>query len=84
MHNEYTVTPSSLLEETFTVMSILKEMHMEKYMALFAREEVDLFVFLTLNSNDLAELGIDGADRSILLNAIGCYTEFFGNPMKFF
>lgn len=78
------ITPSSLLEETFTVMSILKEIHMEKYMALFVREEIDLYVFLSLNYNDLAELGIDEADRSILLNAVHCYTEFFGNPMKFY
>lgn len=65
-------------------MSILKEIRMEKYIALFAREEVDLFVFLMLTHDDLVELGIDEADRKILLNAVLCYTEFFGNPEKIY
>ncbi|XP_055323387.1 uncharacterized protein LOC129578603 [Sitodiplosis mosellana] len=82
MHNDF--TPSTLLEETFTVMSILKEINMEKYATLFAREEVDLLVFLMLTRNDMIELGIDEADHIILLNAIRCYTEFFGNPEKMF
>lgn len=70
----------SILEETFTVMSILKEIKMQKYASLFASEEVDLFVFLMLNADDMVELGIEEADRPILLNAIHCYTEFFGTP----
>lgn len=57
---------------------------MEKYTALFAREEVDLFVFLMLTHDDLVELGVDKADRKILLNAVHCYTEFFGNPEKIY
>lgn len=74
-------TPS-LLEETFTVMSILKEINMQKYVNLFVKEEVDLFVFLMLTNEDMAELGINEDDRPILTNAINCYTEFFGNPDK--
>lgn len=75
----HNATPS-LLEETFTVMSILKEINMQKYAGLFAREEVDLFVFLVLTYEDMVELGIEEGDRAILMGAINCFTEFFGNP----
>lgn len=73
-------TTPGLLEETFTVMSILKEINMQKYANLFAKEEVDLFVFLMLTYDDMAELGIEEGDRPILMGAINCFTEFFGNP----
>lgn len=76
----HNATPHSLLEETFTVMSILKEINMQKYANLFAREEVDLFVFLMLTYEDMIELGIEEGDRAILMGAIHCFTEFFGNP----
>lgn len=82
-HNDYIDTnmvDPNLLEETFTVMSILKELNMEKYSALFQREEIDLFVFLMLTYDDMVELCIDETDRFILLNAIHCYTQVFGNP----
>lgn len=72
----------SILEETFTVMSILKELKMEKYASLFAKEEVDLLVFLMLDADDMTELGIDAADQPIIMNAIHCFTEFFGTPDK--
>lgn len=75
----HNATPS-LLEETFTVMSILKEINMQKYANLFAREEVDLFVFLMLTYEDMVELGIEDGDRAIIMGAINCFTEFFGNP----
>lgn len=87
-NSEYNVATNlleqSLLDKTFTVMSILKEINMEKYATLFAREEIDLFVFLLLTPDDMIELGIDVADRIILLKAIRCYTEFFGNPEKLY
>lgn len=73
-------TPLSLLEETFTVMSILKEINMQKYASLFAKEEVDLFVFLLLTHEDMIELGIEKDDHAILMGAIECFTEFFGSP----
>lgn len=76
----HNATPGGLLEETFTVMSILKEINMQKYANLFAREEVDLFVFLVLTYEDMFELGIEEGDRPILMGAINCFTEFFGNP----
>lgn len=72
-------TPS-LLEETFTVMSILKEINMQKYASLFVKEEVDLFVFLMFTYEDMVELGIEEGDRAIIMGAINCFTEFFGNP----
>lgn len=75
----HNATPS-LLEETFTVMSILKEINMQKYASLFAKEEVDLFVFLMLTYEDMIELDIEEGDRAILMGAINCFTEFFGNP----
>lgn len=74
------ISTMSLLEQTFTVMSILKEINLEKYAILFAREEVDLLVFLLLTYNDLVELGVEEEDRDILLNAVHCYTEVFGTP----
>lgn len=74
MNASHNATPG-LLEETFTVMSILKEINMQKYASLFAREEVDLFVFLMLTYEDMFELGIEEGDRPILI-----FTEFFGNP----
>lgn len=79
MNVSHNATPG-LLEETFTVMSILKEINMQKYAGLFAREEVDLFVFLMLTYEDMFELGIEEGDRPILMGAINCFTEFFGNP----
>lgn len=81
VYNENGIT-HGLLEETFTVTSILKEINMQKYAILFAKEEIDLFVFLMLTSDDMVDLGIDPADRDILLNAIDCFKEFFGNPEK--
>lgn len=74
----------ALAEETFTVMSILKEINMEKYCTLFAREEVDLLVFLMLTREDMVELGIDRSDHNILLNTIRCYSDVFGNPEKMY
>lgn len=84
LSNENGTTPNmhSVLEETFTVMSILKELKMEKYASLFAREEVDLLVFLMLDADDMNEIGIDTADQPIIMNAIQCFTEFFGTPDK--
>lgn len=76
--NEYNVTPN-ILEQTFTVNSILREINLKKYSDLFAREEVDLFVFSLLTANDLVELGIDENDQPILMAAIQNYREFFGN-----
>lgn len=76
------ISTMSLLEQTFTVLSILKEINLEKYAILFAKEEVDLLVFLLLTPEDLVELGIEEEDRDILLNAVRCYTEFFGTPDK--
>lgn len=75
------LTPS-IFEQTFTVMSILKEIHMQKYALLFTQEEVDLYVFLMLTHHDMAELGIEEADRPILMKAIQCYNDFFGNGEK--
>ncbi|XP_031618251.1 uncharacterized protein LOC116337648 [Contarinia nasturtii] len=83
VYNEHGIT-HSLLEETFTVTSILKEINMQKYAVLFAKEEIDLFVFLLLTSDDMVVLGIDPDDRDILLNAVCCYREFFGNPEKMY
>lgn len=80
--NEHSATHYSILEETFTVISILKEINMQKYAALFVREEIDLYVFLLLTMDDMVELDIDEADRPILMNAIHCYTEFIGNSDK--
>lgn len=76
--NEYDGTPN-VLEQTFTVNSILKEINMKKYADLFEREEIDLFVFSLLSVADLIELGIDEEDRSILMTAVQTYREFFGN-----
>lgn len=75
-------TTTSILEETFTVLSILKERNMQKYANLFVREEVDLFVFLMLDDQDMIELGIEEKDRPILMKAINYYTDFFGNADK--
>lgn len=76
--SEYDGTPN-VLEQTFTVYSILKEINMKKYADLFAREEIDLFVFSVLSVNDLIELGIDEVDRPILMTAVQTYKEIFGN-----
>lgn len=76
--SEYDGTPN-ILEQTFTVNSILKEINMKKYADLFAREEVDLFVFSLLSVGDLIELGIDKEDHSILMTAVQTYKEFFGH-----
>lgn len=78
---ENMATPS-ILEEKFTVISILKEMNMQKYINLFIKEEIDLYVFFNLNYQDMIELGIEEADRPILLNAIDFFTEF-DDPDKY-
>lgn len=70
---------STVLDEKFTVKSILKEVNLEKYTDLFDREEIDLFVFSTLTLDDMNTLEIDNSDRPILMKAIENYSEIFGN-----
>lgn len=70
---------STVLDEKFTVKSILKEINLEKYTDLFDREEIDLFVFSTLTLDDMNTLEIDNSDRPILMKAIENYSEIFGN-----
>lgn len=69
---EHDIEPSTpnILDRTFTVRSILKELHLEKYIDLFNMHEIDLFVLSQITAEDLAELGIDECDRDILLEAI--------------
>lgn len=69
---EHDIEPSTpnILDRTFTVRSILKELHLEKYIELFNFHEIDLFVLSQITADDLAELGIDECDRDILLEAI--------------
>lgn len=71
-------TPN-VLDQTFTVRSILKEINLKKYVRLFEREEIDLFVFTLLTADDLIELGIEEDDRSILLDTIQNYQELLSN-----
>lgn len=72
------LTPN-ILEKTFTVRSILKELHLEKYIDLFNMHEIDLFVFSQITSEEMAELGIDDCDREILLEAIEAYGVYDEN-----
>lgn len=57
----------------------LKEFGLDKYIEKFEREEIDLFVFSMLNSDDLIELGIDEDDRPAFLRAFDTYRDIFGN-----
>lgn len=52
---------------------------MEKYIEKFEREEIDLFVFSMLKSDDLAELGIKEADRPAFVRAFYTYRDIFDN-----
>lgn len=81
-YDQISTPHSDILDETFTVISILKEIHMQKYAALFVREEIDFYVFLLLTIDDMIELDIDEADRPILMNAIHSYTKLIGNSDK--
>lgn len=70
----------SILDKTFTVRSILKELHLEKYVEMFDRHEIDLFVFGQMTADELDELGIEEDDREILLDAIESYDFGEGSP----
>lgn len=61
---------NSILNNNFTVDSVLKDIGMEKYIEKFRLEEIDLFVFFNLQPEDLHELNIDEKDHETLLQAI--------------
>lgn len=67
-----------LLDKKFTVVSILKELNMHKYIELFEREEVDLLIFCLASHDDLLSMGVDEADCAVLVNAIEKFSEIFG------
>jgi hypothetical protein len=53
-------TPNmSELEHSISVINILRDLGLEKYALIFAREEIDMEVFPTLSEKDLHEIGID-------------------------
>lgn len=77
----------SMLDERFTVNSILKEINMEKYELLFEREEIDLLVFCLLTRDELIQLGVGESDCLILMDAIENYKDTFNvseNPRTYF
>lgn len=76
-HNDtFTIGP---IEGTHTVLSILKQINMQKYSDLFAEEEIDLLVFLMLTEEEMVEIGIEEDDRPVFIHAINCYSNFFAN-----
>lgn len=69
----------NILDQSINIATILKEVGMEKYIEKFEREEIDLLVFSMLKSDDLAELGIEEADRPAIVRAFYTYRDVFGN-----
>lgn len=73
---------NDLLNDSLKMESVLKEIHLQKYIEQFNREEIDLFVFSILDVNDLVELGIDEKDRPIMLDAIKTYASLFNESFQ--
>ena len=54
------ITPTTNeLEHSISIINILRDMGLEKYANIFAREEIDMEVFPTLSEADLHEIGIN-------------------------
>lgn len=74
-----------LLNATITMATILKDIHMEKYIDKFYKEEIDIQVFCVLTLDDLQELNIEMADMKTFLDAIQFYSDIFDiTPENFF
>lgn len=67
----------SILNHNIDVHTILKDLNMEHYIELFAREEIDLMVFCLLTVDDLRELDIANEDVEPLMNAVTLYADVF-------
>lgn len=80
MNHSSSRASSSMLEilnNTIDIISILKDIHMEKYIGHFLREEIDIRVFCVLSANDLDELGIEKEDRKTFMDAVQFYSDIF-------
>lgn len=73
---------NDVMNDSLKIESILKDIHLEKYIDQFNREEIDLYVFSVLNADDLIELSIDEKDRPIMLDAIKTYSNVFNESMQ--
>lgn len=74
---------NSLLNESLKIETVFKEIHMEKYIEQFTKEEIDLYVFSLLDESDLDELNIDEMDRPIMLEAINTFSSTFNDSFRF-
>lgn len=68
--DDTTSAHNSILDHSWNVVNVLKDIGLDKYIEKFEKEEVDLLVFCNLSPEDLFTLNIDREDHEVMLRAV--------------